>query len=457
MPSTYGLAKWRWNADDQSHEPPPGAFAVIDLRPVSEQAKAGQSDGWGFFSWPDKVYDESGELVANANPMPLDAVSLGYGDCREIQPTSGQRDELRTRLGLASQPAGATLIDCVSDVLGSLADPTGVSGPKPLLPTREWLLEIHLAYHSRVKSESFNGAALFATTATGRNNRIREVLRSDLETAYASGGAELLAKVLGGWCDRWGVSYSQAAKWRNLLRGPMLARLLDEGRGKFNPKKPRTSYSDDFNRADGAIGSSWSTFTASGVSWLIASNVARCFYDHPTASTASNNYARYESDVSSADHWCDLTATSATLGNNSQHQNGPLCRYDSAADTAYGSQKSYSTSSVQNSLVKIVSGTFTTLGSSSYAGVGKRRVQANGSTISCEGPVGTSRVSVSDTAITGNTRGGMLGRYTTTFATDVSQQMDDWSIDDGVVAGGQPMALRTAGMRIGWARVGRGF
>jgi len=435
MPSTYGLAAWRWNADEQCHEPPPGAFAVLDLRPYAEQAKASQSDGWGFFAWPDQVYDEQGQLVANMNSMPLDAVSIGYGDCREIQPNTATRDELRTRLGLSAQPAGATLIDCVSDVLGSLADPTGVSGPKPLLPTREGLLEIHLAYHSRVKAEAFNGAALFANTATGRNNRIREVLRTDLETAYASGGAELLAKVLGGWCDRWGVSYTQAAKWRNLIRGPLLAELLGKSGGKFSPKKPRTSYSDDFNRANGGLGASW---TAVSGTWSIVSNAVQC-------GTSGVQTARYESDLSSSDHWATLTQT--TIGSASNNIFAAV-RFAASANTCYTGD-GYSSGF---RLSKIVTGTATTLSSVTGVGIDTCETRANGSTISIT-RTSLSDISLTDTSITGNTRCGM-GEAAASGATST---VDDWSCDDGVSAGGQPMALRTAGMRLGWARVGRGF
>ncbi len=430
MPSSYGLAQWRWNDAEQSHEPPPGAFAVIDLRPVSEQAKAGQSEGWGFFSWPDQVYDESGTLVANMNAMPLDAVPLGYGDCREIQPNTATRDELRTRIGLSAQPAGATLIDCVSDVLGSLADPTGVSGPKPLLPTREGLLEIHLAYHSRVKAEAFNGAALFATTATGRNNRIREVLRSDLETAYASGGAELLAKVLGGWCDRWGVSYSQAAKWRNLIRGPMLVRLLDEGRGKFNPKKPRTSYSDDFN--DGDL-TGWTSVSGT---WDNAGSTIR----YPSSSSFGS--IRYDSDVSSGDHWCDLLSVLSPGG--LEHRIGPACRFTSSGRTYYG----FRFSSTTGRLVKLIGGTVTNLGSTwSSSSHFTFRVQASGSTISGY-ENGTSKQSLTDTSITGNTRGGCA--CSSGGGAVNGSTADNYLIDDGVVAGGGPVVFYSHYRSQGW-------
>lgn len=413
MPNAYALHPWIWSDSEQAHIPPPGAGAVLDLRPEAEQAKASQSSGWGLFAWPDQVYDEFGTLVSNMHAVPLDAISLGYGDCRELQPTTQQRDELRTRLGLSSAPSGATLIDTISDVLGSLADPTGQNGPKPLLPTREGSLEIHLAYHSRVFSQTFNGAELFATTARGRANRIRDVLRSDLETANKSGGPELVAKVLGLLCDRWGVSYSQAAKWRNLIRGPLLAELLGKSGGKFAPKKPRTSYSDDFN--DGDL-TGWTsvrgTFDNAGTE--IRYN-----------STTSNGMARYESDLSSADHWSIITHV---FSNIMQNRLGLAVRFDAGAATAYCTGYS----STLGALRKIVAGTPTTLGSTfSNSSYHTPKLDINGSTLTYIISA-VNQTQTTDTSITGNTR---CGCSTQAGSTTSPARSDDWSCDDGVSAG----------------------
>ena len=435
MPNAYALHPWLWSDSEQAHVPPPGAGAVLDLRPEAEQARASQSSGWGLFAWPDQVYDESGELVANMHAVPLDAISLGYGDCRELQPTTQQRDELRTRLGLSSPPSGATLIDTTSDVLGSLADPTGQNGPKPLLPTREGSLEIHLAYHSRVFAQAFNGAELFATTAKGKANRIRDVLRSDLETANKSGGPALVAKVLGHWCDRWGVSYSQATRWRNLIRGPLLAELLGKTGGAFKPRKPATTYSDDFN--DGDL-TGWTAVTGT--------------WDNPGTEiryndTLSNGLCRYESDLSSADHWSIITHTAT---NSQQNKVGLAVRFNSSASTAYISRYSGTAAGIR----KIVGGTTTNLGSTfTNSSLHTFTLDINGSLLSYK-ISGTTQTSATDTAITGNTR---CGCYAVSGSTISPSKSDDWSCDDGVSAGGQPMALRTAGMRLGWARVGRGF
>lgn len=433
MPHSYGLYPWTWNASESCHEPPQGAFAVLDMRPLSEQAVAGQSGGWGFFSWPDQVYDEYGVLAPNPYAVPNDLIGLGYGDCRELQPTTAQREELRSRLGLPSQPAGAKLVDVLnSSVLGELADPTGQSGPKPNMPTREGTIDLHLAYHSRVKSEAFAGGEMFATTAKGKANRIRDVIRGDLETANKSGGPELVAKVLGLLCDRWGVSYAQAAKWRNLIRGPLLAELLGKSGGKFAPKKPRTSYSDDFSGTLAA-------WTAAAGSWTIVSGAVVC-------GTSGVQSLRYESDLSSSDHWATLTQLS---GGSASTKPFAAVRFASAANTCYTGNGT----SGGFTLGKIITGTYTALSTTvSGTAIDTCETRASGSTISITRVSGAD-ASLTDTAITGNTRCG-IGEGA---AAGTGTPVDNWSCDDGVSAGGQPMALRTAGMRLGWARVGRGF
>ena len=418
MPHTYALYPWSWNAAESCHEPPEGAFAVLDLRPEAEQARAGQSLGWGFFAWPDMVPGNGPNIAP-----PTDAVTLGYGDCRELLPDTATRDELRLKLGLSTNPSGTTLIDCVSDVLGSLADPTGQNGPKPLLPTREGLIEIHLANHSRVLMQAFDASPMFGNSATGRHNRIRDVIRTDLETAAKAGGPSLVAKVLGGLLDRWGVDYSQAAKWRNLMRPALLADMLGKSGGKFNPRKPQTSYTDDFNRANGTLGAAW---TAVSGTWSIASNAV-------TNGTSGVQAARYESDLSSSDHWATLTQVSG--GSASNRVYGAV-RFAAAATTFYGGD---GTSGGFN-LCKVVSGTSTTLASNTGTTIDTCETRANGSTISITRTAG-SDISLTDTSITGNTRGGMAE----CAASGSTGSVDNWSVDDGITAAGSIFGLLLMG------------
>ena len=238
-------------------------------------------------------------------------------------------------------------------------------------------------------------------------------------------------------CDRWGVSYSQAAKWRNLIRGPLLAELLGKSGGKFAPKKPRTSYTDDFNRA--SLGSDWTSVL--GTATITSSTVFEL------SSGGTQRYARYEFDVSSSDHWTELVQGA---GSSTADRLMPCCRFAAAASTFY---HGYARTSNQDSLVKTVSGTGTIL-STTADGLGSNgtyRINVSGSSLTLTRN-GVSRTTTTDTAITGNTRGGIYRS-----ASAGTPNADNWLIDDGVSAGGQPMALRTAGMRLGWARVGRGF
>lgn len=435
MPHTYALSPWIWSDAEQAHSLPSGAGSCSDWRPEAEQARAGQSSGWSFFAWPDQIYDESGTLVPNPHTVSLDVIQLGYGDCRELQPTTAQRDELRTRLGLSAQPSGATLVDCIASVLGELADPTGTNGPKPLLPTREGVLEIHFAYHSRVWSEAFAGGAMFSSTAKGKANRIRDVIRGDLETAHQSGGPELVAKVLGHWCDRWGVSYTQAAKWRNLIREPLLAELLGKSGGKFAPKKPRTSYSDDFNDGD------LTGWTATTGTWDNDGDEIR--YND----TLGNGMIRFDSDLSSSDHWSTITHTAAS---SMQNRIGLAVRFAAGASTGYVTRYTNTAAGLR----KVIGGTTTNLGSTfSQSSLHTPTLDIAGSALSYK-ISGTTQTTTTDTAITGNTR---CGCYTVSGSTITPSRSDNWSCDDGVSAGGQPMALRTAGQRRGWSRVGRAW
>lgn len=418
MAHTYALYPWTWNAVDNCHEPPEGAFAVLDLRPESEQARAGQSSGWGFFAWPDNIPGNGPNVAA-----PSDAVILGHGDCRELLPDTAPRDELRLKLGLSANPGGTTLIDAIGDVLGALSDPTGQSGPKPLLPTREGLLEIHLSNHSRVLSQSFDAGPMFGTTATGRHNRIRDVIRGDLETANKSGGTVLVAKVLGGLLDRWGIDYAQAAKWRNLIRGPLLAELLGKSGGKFNPRKPQTSYSDNFDDGDTT---GWTSVVGT---WDNAGTAFR--YNSATA----NGSARFDSDVSSADHWSIITQASV---NTMQNRIGPAVRFAAAATTYYGARYTNTVAGIR----KVVAGTGTNLGSTfGNSALHTAKLDINGSTFTYY-ISGVSQASATDTSITGNTRGGTscVSGSTLTPAT-----ADDWSVDDGVAAGGSVYGLLLMG------------
>ena len=430
----YGLYPWSWDAELQTHRPPAGARAVLDLRSLPQQATLGQSDGWGFFDW------------MNGTPRPADAIALGDGDCREIQPTTATRQELQTRLGLSAQPSGATLIDCIADVFGDLSDPTGESGPKPLMPIQGDGLEILLAGHSKVWGAPYAADEVLSVGAKGRANRQRDVWRSTMKQALDV-SPEHAAKVLGAILRQHGVSMDEIdqgapgrkAQWQIL----MTARDRQRAGGSFKPKRPRTSFTESFNGADSAtfgVDLTWYEYTPG--------NTETKNNRGATLSNSGFSECRAEHDVSSADHYVQVSIVSCSDSGGDNHQLGPACRFSPSAKTHYMYRWIYNTSSI----MKVVAGAYTDLvnvGAIPDSRPVTFKVDASGSTI--KGFQGASqKASVTDTSITGNTRGGLY-LYD---AASANIEVDDWTIDDGISAGGQPMALRR-GTRQGFARIGR--
>lgn len=438
----YGLYPWTWDAATQSHVPPDGARAVLDLRSLPQQSTVGQSDGWGFFDWPGDV------------ERPRDAIELGDGDCREISPSASVRMELQLRLGLSSLPSGETLIDCISDVFGDLSDPSGQSGPKPLMPVGGGSLEIRLSGHSKVWGAPYEADEVMAITPNKRANKQRQVWRDVMQTALDV-SPEHAEKVLGAILRQHGVTMAEIdtgaparkSQWQRFLH----ARDVQRAGGKFRPRRPRTSFSDTFDRADATtLGSGWTAFLSTA-EFGISSNKAIGGKAATWGSTAIES-ARLNSDVSSADHWTEATISNYVSVVSGDNWIGPMSRFSASAHTGYYYAQITRTSAGSNRLDKVVAGVMTSLGtvSASNSDGDVIRCDCSGSSISGK-KNGTTQISVTDTSITGHTRGGLVYR-SGNFA--VRPTYDNFSIDDGIVAGSQPMALRR-GSRQGFARVGR--
>lgn len=417
----YGLYPWTWDSEQQEHRPPDGAVCCLDLRPLPEQAKQEQSGGWGFFAWN------------GGGDPPSDVISLGDGDCRSLQPTTSQRDELRLRLGLSANPQGATLVDVIGDVLGSLADPTGQARPKPLMPIAGIGYEIHLASHSRVWQLDYDPRETLAANPKGRANKVRDVIRATIAEARRNGGPELAAKVLGHVLQRHGYTRQEVeegasgkrAEWARLIRPADLAAM---GGATFRPKRPATSYSESFNTAD-------SDTLGPDLTWSEVIGDLDVVSNRASTSTTGFAEARAQHDVSSADHYAQVQIYQTSTSGFDNHLAAPCARFASAARTFYSFAWFYG----GLYLYKTVSGTYTIIGSAVETPAplpATWRVDCSGSTIRGL-QNGTQKVSVTDTAITGNTRGGIWAYR----ASGVQIVVDDFLIDDGISAGAAKPAL----------------
>jgi len=301
------------------------------------------------------------------------------------------------------------------------ADPTHEVFAKPIIPTHRGNIELHLGGHSLVRRERWG-------PDTPHASKVLEVVRNDLARTVAD--AEAAANLIG---DRRGLGVGERQELQDralAVPGKVLgAALLKYGvpeemlqpdpRKPIERRTPETTLSDDFNRANGAVGSNW---TVTDGAFAINSNRLRGSSTNASVLPAS---MRYNSDLSTPDHYsqCDYVAEVAGDGNNVA---GGIARFSSSALTFYfgfvrrgGSLRH---------LRKTVAGTVTVLANDT-GGSGPPHAQvrttADGSTISFS-VAGVGVFSVTDSSITGHLRAGVGHHSSLTVQSD----SDNWLAED---------------------------
>lgn len=177
---------------------------------------------------------------------------------------------------------------------------------------------------------------------------------------------------------------------------------------------------ESFNTADaGTLGPDLSWTELFGA-WSVFTNKAAL-----SGSADGQNRARADTDLGSADHYVQVVMSTPTGGISKYH--GPACRMPSDATVDFYS--AVAGDGLQY-LLKNVGGTQTTLQSASASLVANDvwKLSANGTAI--KGFVnGVEITSVTDAAIGGNVRGGMVQ-----FASDTVGILDTW--EGGTLGGG---------------------
>jgi len=391
--SHWYVGPWRWVAteDSQAYEGPEGTRVAIDFRGLPEQGQAGNDmSGLGLFYCPDA------ESVAS------EWEPLGQGSWHDIKANGRMRNLFPKRRGVKLD--ADDLIGLIRQTLMA-GDPTGQEFCKPLLPTMVGTLEVTCG--RRRHSERFKWGGK-------ETNAIRDIIRNDMEDVIERAGKgknkkqrEHHRRVLDALCEKHGIE-----DWKEFVKPERVKDI--PGRLKHE-----TTITDDFNRADGAIGSS-----SEGWSWTNVAGTATVSSNRWTAETADGlrffGYpARAESDLSSADHYAEGTVYPTASGG------GAACvRFNSAANTYYAAGGRAS----NGEIIKRVAGTITVIAGSTFAVTSGTvvRVIVNGSTVDFWRN-GVSATSVTDTSITGNLRTGLAGK--------LSAQIDNFSASDGMVGG----------------------
>ena len=356
--------------DDGSHYAPPlGAVGTLDLRNIPQQSDM-KGEGYGFFA------------LDRAASLPAGSTLFGYD--LNSAPLPGSVADAIVKLNLRPgdlDPAAPLLFDGVL-ILTSLADPTGQNRVKPVMPT-DGKLVILLGGHSPIWQEPFQYGP---HPHTAQVRAVHQHDYAEFKKEKARGrDPDQHKRVLDWLAKHYGADYREF-----LGKEPDLGRL---------PHK--TTLSDDFTRADAdAMGSS-----SEGWSWTevlsdidIVSNAAK-----NGASAAAS--ARAESDLSSANHYCQATCTIVTSTNAYVRV---AVRFAAAADTMYvGGHRDNATDEYEIS--KVVAGAVTQLfvaGTGTGDGPFVDKLTASGSALTLDVD-GVQKISNTDTSITTGTRCGI--------------------------------------------------
>ena len=381
-----GPLKWVDRPDEPQRWEGPTGTALLDTRPILDQSRVGGAEMDCLFVAPFRLDDRDYELI-------------GEGPPTHIRTTGKHRKALQFSRG--KLPQGDTLAQMLASVFTDCADPDGIDGPKPLMPS-----------HGRLKLTA--GVELhserFRYDRRGRSELIKTMIQRQIrDAAKQVDDGELdprkLKKILGYELRKYGLTKDD---WQEFVP-PSLRKRIDRA------DEPETTVTDDFSGTLAAWGNATGTWSIVGGA-AAKTNLGNSSQSivHQTALSGSDHYSQFQIAGGSS-----TTLSSASVRKvNSTTQTHYICgNYNSVLY-----------------LTKFLSGGQTNLISTSQAfSVGNTyKCEINGSAL--KGYVnGTEVLSVSDSAITGNLYVAMYQ-----FAGSVSGTMDNF---EGADLGSPPSGI----------------
>lgn len=379
----YYLGHWVQQrfGTDLCFAPPAGVVGSLDLAPIPVQGVMAADRPMGLF-------------VTRSTVLPSEYTLLGEGDCRELKADTRMQDAFRSLVGY--RPQGDTLAELIYDTLTDGSDPDGSSGPKPLMPDATGWCDVYLGGHSRVLGSRFEWGK---PDSRGRRHwaKVQQLLRKEFEQLFddAKAGklkdAEHHRRVLDAHCDKYGLQGEN--DWKEFVP----VKLQKDVPGRL---KHETTITESFNKADSDTLGPDLTWTEVNGDFDVVSNQCR----HTNTTTVRS--ARAESDLSSADHYAQVQIVSNGSGTNDCAA-GACARFAAAAETMYfafyyqADNRLYVSKKVTGAQTNITSSVITEALPETY------KCEINGSTLKGY-QAGVERVSTTDSAITGNLRGGIL-------------------------------------------------
>ena len=372
------LVRWEWDTTDLFWHVS-GASGLFDFRSLTECGTPAGPEGLAFAWFPTTI----------SRPG---AVHLG-DDINQL--TGLQKSAFESELGIrgGALPSGS-LLEALMEALSLHCDPTGVAAWKPLIPSSQTRdIGFFKNYPARIRRRRIR-----PVTAPEWPN-IRDVHRAD----YRRMREDSIAGRVGTDHHR---RYLQTLldKYPSATRGEFIpGDLPDE-----EPLPRGTTHTDNFNGGDQL------TWTDVQETWINVSNLIEV--------DANGAARRAEHDVASDDMFAESKIVSD--GQFNVGVPGPAIRFSASATTFYHSGHRDNTSA--HFVIKVVTDTPTFLddgGAGATMGL-VARIEINGSDWEAFYD-GTSVLTGTDTAISGNVRGGLA-----TSGGLVDQQMDDFKVED---------------------------
>lgn len=383
---------------------PVPTISAIDLRGMNQNSQRGGTPGYSL-------------IATNVQHDGL-AGYLGEVELQNLAvdgPTTARKKALERTLGITGGLNSITYRDIMVELFMEQGDPTHVDRWGPLRGSYKRGVGFWFA-NTKIWSDTFGPThrTFLNTIAEYRASYTRWRERAEtFDQARFDVELEHLKRVTGGMLRKLRLTESDIA-------AILPAQYITDG-----SLDPRTTVSDNFNRANEALdtGGNW---TESSGTWTVTSN--ECAKDSTAYETA-----RFNSALSSTDHTCTITVTARGAND----RVGCAVGYAAAAETCYiGYSKA--TSSPYEWIEYFSSGTHNTLYSNTGASatpnfsvVFKLDEGASSNTLTLTVDGGTPWTPATDSSIAVDTYAGVFARE------DVCA-LDDFTCSDDVAGGANP-------------------
>lgn len=416
MPALH-LTQFTWISADPTDfywRLPLGALGGLDLRSIPQHAAGPTAAGFGVVVLPAQGNSVGPYLGDNLSGMML----------------APRKTALRNALGIGEAIVGTTLLDVLWELFTQHADPTGQTRWRPIMPTAQGIMELHLGGFSLVRAERFDRAQhpLVLQQEGLEWKRLKETCAASAQVLQSAGTTWEFVSNL--WAGMRSLSVTDPAvtgsrEWRKLaaivsLTPPLQHQrrltalavkyrmrpeeLLDLwGEPYVEPLPHSTTITESFNKADADTLGPDLTWTEFEGDTDVVSNEA------VQQTAAARCSSRADSDLASDDHYAQAQFQKVSGGSGGRRF-GAVSRKDGTTTVTFY-KGAHRGDIDEDQFIQLVSGTRTIVGSTadvlSFSTWYTLKMESDGSShrVFRDGVVKLGPTT--DTVITGNLRTGI--------------------------------------------------